>query len=734
MLKASIIFIILTSSILVQGNTGLPEYISPSCELSSEIDVLDQSHNSYELSFNNRTFIKEIFKKLSSKVDKKTLQLSLSEPYKKKWIKAFFSISSGNKTCKYKAKIKIIGDLSDHYRQSPNSIEHSLLLKLDDANINKNTAFRLFIPQARQDDNELFGSLIYKKMGFLAPRTYKIPISINGNVSPYIFQEEINKEFLENNYRSEGLIFEGNEIFGLSQTVSLPRIVNSKWSVNSKESKLISMHSLDVLNNVYLSSNSVEDLPISIGSLIGTSKSLKNKEILQGFFTLSYAMNGTHGLSRDDSRFYFNSVYGQFEPIYYDQSILLHYPITYKKIDKSIKENLPLTQKKLDLINKDNLYKELKQKGFSRNKDYFNQLVISLYKNLTALDNLPVQEHEYKDNSKKEISEYAQDVLIFGSFISFLNDNFLEFKVCNKSFVNCYIKSLDTENIKEIFSQRLMIDKLKYSSYLDLDSLKAIEYPLSIYSFKYKNIENDVYLRYTDNLIINIDSPKKEIVITSLDKKKIGRAVFHSGKLSNWTISFEADRGYLNKNANSKFSLSGLTGCLNFHDIELQDVVIKAHGSNCEDAVHFMRAKGYIAKLFVTNSLHDGVDMDFSNINVNYLEINNSGNDCLDLSAGLYDIHKISLDLCGDKAISAGEQSFLSNELVKVTNSLYGAAAKDSSVIQFKEGFVDSKAACILAFRKKQEFNGARVDMGNIICKNNILFFSEGSLLEASTR
>ena len=734
MLKASIIFIILTSSILVQGNTGLPEYISPSCELSSEIDVLDQSHNSYELSFNNRTFIKEIFKKFSSKVDKKTLQLSLSEPYKKKWIKAFFSISSGNKTCKYKAKIKIIGDLSDHYRLSPNSIEHSLLLKLDDANINKNTAFRLFIPQARQDDNELFGSLIYKKMGFLAPRTYKIPISINGNVSPYIFQEEINKEFLENNYRSEGLIFEGNEILGLSQKVSLPRIVNSKWSVNSKESKLISMHSLDVLNNVYLSSNSDGDLPISIGNLIDTSKSLKNKEILKGFFTLSYAMNGTHGLSRDDSRFYFNSVYGEFEPIYYDQSISLHTPVTYKKIDKNIKENLSLTQKKLDLINKDDLYKELKQKGFSRNKNYFNQLVINLYKNITALDSLPVQGYEYKDNSKKEISEYVQDIPIFGSFISFFNDNFLELEVCNKNFVNCYIKSLDTENIKEIFSQRLMIDKSKYSSYLNLDSLKTIDYPLSIYSFKYKNIENDVYLRYTDNLIINIDSPKKEIVITSLDKKKIGRAVFHSGKLSNWTISFEADRDYLNKNANSKFSLSGLTGCLNFHDIELQDVVIKAHGSNCEDAVHFMRAKGYIAKLFVTNSLHDGVDMDFSNINVSYLEINNSGNDCLDLSAGLYDIHKISLDLCGDKAISAGEQSFLSNELVKVTNSLYGAAAKDSSVIQFKEGFVDSKAACILAFRKKQEFNGARVDMGNIICKNNILFFSEGSLLEASTR
>ena len=39
-------------------------------------------------------------------------------------------------------------------------------------------------------------------------------------------------------------------------------------------------------------------------------------------------------------------------------------------------------------------------------------------------------------------------------------------------------------------------------------------------------------------------------MITSSDKKKIGRAIFHSGKLSNWTISFEADGDYLNKNAN----------------------------------------------------------------------------------------------------------------------------------------------------------------------------------------
>lgn len=720
-------------------NTYPIDSIEPACMLNDGSDILNQKQYKYELTFNNKTYIKQLFKKISSTSDSRTLKLSQKKPYKRKWIKAFFTISSNEKSCRYKAKITIIGDMIDHLEFNAKSIEHSLLIRLDDSNIDGNTEFRLFVSKAREEDNELFGALIYKKLGFLAPRTYKIPISVNGIKRDYIFQEEINKEFLENNNRSEGLIFEGNEKLGLGLPMSLARIVNSSWSVQSTQSKLISLYSLDRLNQIYLSSASdslktdpaslKKDPPLNVWSLKERSKTSASIDLLKEFYALSYAMNGVHGLSKDDSRFYFNSVYGNFEPIYYDQQILIHKELKFETIDRNTKAGLKSIQKKLNNINKDSLYKELLKNGFLSNRHYFDEIIKNLNSNIIFLQNIKVLDQEYSPAGNKELINFANDNKNFGNFIQLNQDNFLEMEICNKDLKECEYKDINDNNLEDILSQKILIDGLNFSMYVNVENLENKEYPLSIYSLKKIEIENDVYLRYTDNIDIFIDKNKRIINITTNNTKKIGRAIFHSGKLSKWSIFFNGNSDYFSQQINSRFSLNGLTGCLSFHDIELDSVDIEIKNTNCEDALHLLRAHGNINTLKINNSEHDAIDFDFSNIRLQYAEIFNAKNDCIDLSSGTYHIDKIYLDICGDKGISVGEKSKFTNLYTEIYNSFFGVAVKDSSTAIFKIGIINSSASCISAYRKKQEFNGAKVKVGNIKCEKPIFFSTPDSMI-----
>ena len=68
-----------------------------------------------------------------------------------------------------------------------------------------------------------------------------------------------------------------------------------------------------------------------------------------------------------------------------------------------------------------------------------------------------------------------------------------------------------------------------------------------------------------------------------------------------------------------------------------------------------MRVKGNISSIEVTNSFQDA-DIDFSDLSIDSIKINDSGNDCIDFSSGNYFVSK-SLIGCADKGISIGERS-----------------------------------------------------------------------------
>ena len=66
--------------------------------------------------------------------------------------------------------------------------------------------------------------------------------------------------------------------------------------------------------------------------------------------------------------------------------------------------------------------------------------------------------------------------------------------------------------------------------------------------------------------------------------------------------------------------------------------MIYSENQNCEDSVNIINSSGTINKIEILNSFSDGLDVDFSSLNIETLLINNAGNDCADFSYGIYTI------------------------------------------------------------------------------------------------
>ena len=63
----------------------------------------------------------------------------------------------------------------------------------------------------RNSINEVLGTLITSKLGFISPETFEVLVAVNNISTLMLFQEDSQKELLERNYKREGPIFEGDE-------------------------------------------------------------------------------------------------------------------------------------------------------------------------------------------------------------------------------------------------------------------------------------------------------------------------------------------------------------------------------------------------------------------------------------------------------------------------------------------------------------------------------------------
>ena len=321
--------------------------------------------------------------------------------------------------CTLKAKIKPHGDLLDHFREYKSGYDPiyalpSLKVKLLDGNIFGIVEFRLLLPKTRNAGNEIFATTLFEKLNFYAPRTTYANVNYNQKDYRFLFQEKINKEFLEINSLQEGLIFGGDERFVFKYEsndkvqndetgISKFRLLETKFLKNNEVFIKPAVDVLQVLNvvNHFYSSDTNQRYFIDFFT------SQKNK-IFESYFkelpefdALMQAVGADHGMSRDDRRLYYDIVNKNFVPIYYDGGLKIltndKYisPNTFSDIDlklkgkrkflNSAKIGAPKSLKRLKNIDLKDFKDTLKIRGLELTSNELKLILDLITKNLKSL-------------------------------------------------------------------------------------------------------------------------------------------------------------------------------------------------------------------------------------------------------------------------------------------------------------------------------------------------------------
>ena len=684
----------------------------------------------------------------------------ISEKFKKRFNSKIIIYYDDKSSCSYKAKIRTQGDLKDHIFYKDGNVFQSLDVTLNDGHVNNIVKFKLFLEGTRgKEEDEIFMTELLRELGFLAPRTEIVNVSLNNQNIKMLFQEKISKELLEYNKRREGPILEGDEkymmsfiskvknnpkidwgeIFRLSDLgtkIQLSKQTNSSWSIKDPKFTEISLDALQKLNFVYLVYlNSYKDKKNDYffldyyldNNLLAQNNSL-NLNKLNTYNNLILAANGGHGLYVHNRKFYWNSVENYFEPIYYDgefnlkkKTNKLHYPLSLD-YEESINNTLNLINK----LDNRKLLANINDRNLVLDKEQFNKKINNLKKNLIEIKKL------FKIKKKEELiynlSSYKNKPL-FNNYVENLEKQRIKYKFAKyqydektkKSYLRiCENKSekcdenllLSTEMKRELLEGKLKINKYDYQ--LIENSKKKL--------IKYKKVNlndenfNDVYFIFNSGIRYNYDKISKKFDIYQLNTE--GRAFFLNGKIKDLDIKFNGKESqYIDKQV-VKYDQNNLTGCLSFIKNTFEKTTLNAVHSNCEDGINLIDTIGLLNSINVEYSVLDGVDLDFSDLFIRNIKIKDSGNDCIDFSYGKYQVNFFNLSNCGDKAISVGEKSKIEIENVNIKKALIGIASKDSSQVYIDQSKIYETDDCLAAYRKKQEFDGGFLKINSSECQN----------------
>ncbi len=723
---------------------------------------------------NNRKWIKNLSYIMNAKNEHKhefNISFFLKKNHKKRHAaNVEFNLDNGNK-CTFRSTVRYHGDYPDHVKFYNGNLFSSLNVKLIEDNINNITNFLLLLPETRQGDNELFVANLMSEIGFLSPRTSYVDIIINGKRTKYIFQEVIRKEFLENQKKIEGPLLEGHEVFekNPSGTVSstrlgiakdrpfLSRISNERWIKTSRQKVLSSLNALSAFNIIYLKDPGLTD-KYAVTQVLEIEKDIldydenKRNNI---FEALMYALGSTNNLSRDDRRFYYDSIYDEFFNIYYDGGSRILEPeklkslnLDYYDAEKFTGEdknaliwnpsvNFRAKSGSKDAVNlvksidQSKFLKKLEKNGLFLSKKKLSRTINLIIERLTLISNANIIQKDFV-LPKSFYSSYSKNFLPSDKLVFYLvnqtneieeNINFI---VCDLNLNKCELdEKLNINHIRKLVNQDFFTtnDKNIISRYIfvgenleDYKNGNMHRVNFGLRKFKKHKIENDFLLATNKYVDLDIDYENKNINI--LNKNWKGRTVIYKSTISNWNIYMDTlDENEFEK---SKIILNqdNLTGCFTILDSNLKNISFYSTNSKCEDSINIIRSNGDLKLISIEKSIRDALDADFSNLEFENISIMNAFNDCIDFSNGIYFVKHSSLESCGDKGISAGEKTTANFENINISNASIGIATKDSSNVKVNKSQISNTKICLSVYKKKQEFNGANLQILNSRCQN----------------
>jgi hypothetical protein len=688
----------------------------------------------------------------------------ISEKLKKKF-KATIHVKFDDKIkCSFKARVRQHGDFHDHIKLIGGKVFQSLDVELKTGHINGIVRFKLLIPETRRKpEEEVILTELLRELNFLAPRTNFVKVKLNDLTSRMLFQEKAEKELLEYHHRREGPILEGNEIYmskgigdsgGNINSILLARQINSKWSTRSVQHENISHEALTKLNRFYLlnrngygygniNPNYYVSWQYLDNNLLAPNnlEQIKKLDIYNAILFSTYAV---HGLIPHNRQFYWNAINNYFEPIYYDG--FLNISLGYYEPRNLPNKTYFLTaikdaKQQIKQINIDNFFQKIKSRGSLLTKREVKKKLDQIIKNLNKLK---IKINEKQDIQNKNISisdgilsSYIDSTLKLKEtrsnlYLVFRDPKSKVYKACKNTTLVCDQINLTSNEIKDLLRSRLTMNNDTYQYIGEYYGVKGNLAPeelnkADLAKYKKDKIQNTEF--YHDNNV-TYEYDEENSVINIYQKYSEARAYFLGGSIKNISINFAGLPVPVNANLkNYPFDKNGLTGCLSFIDLNLQNISIKSSDSNCEDSINFINTTGYIKNIKINNSYGDALDIDYSNIKIDKAYISKANNDCIDLSSGRYELGELNLSECGDKALSVGEKSLVKLKDLQVLKSAIGLSSKDSSIISINKARIRKTELCFEAKRKKQEFSGGIINLNHHNCNDSPINIDPGSYI-----
>tara|TARA_B100000989_G_scaffold20853_1_gene13679 strand:- start:836 stop:3007 length:2172 start_codon:yes stop_codon:yes gene_type:complete len=618
------------------------------------------------------------------------------------------------------SKISITGDWKDHLRFPHTSLKVEILGEKNFYNIKK---FKLFLPETRFAENEIFWSLMLKEIGFPVFHSQFMKVSLNNIEYTALFQEDASKEFLERNGFRETVILRNDDFHFFNSDQD-----NAFYNDNFSRSWLIDNEKF--IKNINPYATKIVSKAISNYSNINFFKNVKDNNL----FELILGKYGFHGLVHFNRKYIYEPYYNSYIPLYYDGMTSTHYKNDNKKTDNCTNPNF---NKKLYKFKID--YKKLS--GYDLDEDkkcIFLEIMTKKY----------LHRHEL-------IEEYFFDELIYNGYqaqykqhnkiVKIILDNINKNELILNNLIsndrNNYVYTFQYQG-KYYLSLFNKLSKVIQFSEIDLDAYNTYISKNNIYSYSGRFVINLGLIQPDDKKIIDtkLNTINKNLYLVKPVTYRLNsndfihneynfyfqhnqaRLLINQDSLENITLNFYNKKNLTNSNLYkiSRFNDDLLTGCVTILDTKITNLNLKLDNMFCEDAINIIRSDGNIKNLNIHNSTFDALDLDYSNITINNAVIKNSGNDCIDLSFGNYNIIDSSLNNCSDKGISVGEKSIAKISNISLSDTSIAIAVKDESKV-FLDDIIatNTQLYCLAAYMKKSEFDGASIRHKNISCDKN---------------
>ena len=685
-----------------------------------------QTHNWYKNIENIKLYldVDQYFRSIIKKIKLPIQKITGQDDSLRTWSKYKKGKIQFNKSkCKHSIKYRLTGDLSDHVGLNK-ELPHSLKIKLLDTSVGDIIKFKLLNPKTRSGKYEILNVIIHKKLNFLAPRSAFTQVQIGNQKYEAIFQEDITKEFLENNKIHDAILFEGDEAL---LPFTIPRIIN-KNIVNNNYFKKISRDAQSILGRSYLMTNfskilENKDDPLLLIDYLPE----KDKNKFQLFYLLNYALISSIGLTPDDFRIVYDHVSGNFSPIYYDGHSGWPNKTTTFSFTETQREYLIDKISNLDI---QDLILETNKYGAKFYKSEILKVKNEALKILKSLNSYQSKKNINKIVNEENIERYLKEgsrILWEGQDPKFdrLNKSSFSWTLKNNKVKKCHISQVNLEDVNYDFKCEFTKINLNLEyplvsqdpKNIFIHGLNQIDPKTNFFDRILKNKlkigNNSSYIEFTENLILDIKKKEKLVLIKQKEDSKIDAQIkVYGGLLKDWKF-ITLENTFLNykRENNTRVSRFGLTGCITFHDIQLINISVNIHNSNCEDGVHFVRSSGSIKEILINNSSSDALDADFSDLDFDIIRVSNAGNDCIDLSNGRYSINILTANKCNDKGLSAGENSLVNLNKTIIEKASIGLVSKDNSELTVKEASITNTTICLAVYQKKQQYRGGIINI-----------------------